>query len=213
MTDKASTFVLLKQLSLALHKLFAPFCEVVIHDFSDLEHSIVHLDGNVTNRSLGGGATDLLLKHASHGDTDQDLYNYLTTLPGGRVMKSSTIFLRDQDGSAYGAFCINFEISAFSGFHKHLTDFLNTEDQGEVTELLSDDIQKTIQSIIAETVSELENDLPILSRDDKVDLIARLDAKGIFQVKRAVPILADQLGLSRATVYNYLSEARDGQKG
>ncbi len=50
-----------------------------------------------------------------------------------------------------------------------------------------------------------------MSREDKIDLIARLDEKGVFQVKKAVPILADQLSLSRATVYNYLSEARNHQ--
>jgi predicted transcriptional regulator YheO len=37
--------------------------------------------------------------------------------------------------------------------------------------------------------------------------MGRLSEKGVFQVKKAVPIIADMLGLSRATVYNYLREA------
>jgi predicted transcriptional regulator YheO len=126
-------------------------------------------------------------------------------------MKSSTIFLRDETGQAYGAFCINFDISALVGFRNLLGDFVTTEDQAEVTELLSDDIYKTIQEILAETIYELDKELPIMSREDKIALIARLDTKGVFRVKKAVPILADQLGLSRATVYNYLSEARNHQ--
>jgi predicted transcriptional regulator YheO len=210
-TDKETTFELMKQLAVALHKLFGSFCEVVIHDFTDFEHSIIHIEGNISNRSIGGAATDLLLTRASSGETDEDLYNYLTSLPGSGLMKSSTIFLRDETGQAYGAFCINFDISALVGFRNLLGDFVTTEDQAEVTELLSDDIYKTIQEILAETIYELDKELPIMSREDKIALIARLDTKGVFRVKKAVPILADQLGLSRATVYNYLSEARNHQ--
>jgi len=195
-------------MAVAVHKLFSPFCEVVIHDFTDFEHSIIHLEGNISNRAVGGAATDLLLTRAKSNDTDEDFYNYLTSLPNGRLMKSSTIFLRDETGRAYGAFCVNFDISAFAGFRGILGDFVATEDRNDVSEMLSDDIQTTIQAIIAETVYQMGDEGPIMTRDNKVDLIARLYDKGIFQVKKAVPILADQLGLSRATVYNYLREAR-----
>jgi predicted transcriptional regulator YheO len=207
-SDRKATFDLLGQLAVGLHRLFGSQCEVVIHDFTDFERSIIHIEGNVTNRSIGGAATDLLLTRASSGETDQDLYNYLTSLPGGRLMKSSTIFLRDEQGEAYGALCINFDISAFVSMRQLLGDFISTEEPEEVSELLSDDIATTIHNIITDTLYEIRTDLPIMTRDDKIDLIARLDAKGVFKVKKAVPILADQLGLSRATVYNYLGEAR-----
>lgn len=206
--EKATIFEILRQLAVALQRLFNPFCEVVIHDFTDLEHSIVCIEGNISNRSIGGAATDLLLARIKSGDTDDDLYNYLTSLPNGRLMKSNTIFLRDKSGEAYGAFCINFEISAFASFRTLLGNFIATEDPNDVSEMLSDNIHETIQSLISETLYDLGNGLPIISREDKVDFVARLDNKGIFQVKKAIPILADQLGLSRATVYNYLREAR-----
>jgi predicted transcriptional regulator YheO len=208
LTERGETFTLLKQLSVALNQLLSPLCEVVIHDLADPEHSIVHIDGGVSHRSIGGAATNLLLTRITDGQTDEDLYNYLTTLPGGRLMKSSTIFLRDETGAAYGAFCVNFEISSFASLQRTLSEFLDTETPEPIAELLSDDIHKTIQTIIAETVFELEQEMPLISRDDKVNLISRLDAKGVFRVKKAVPIIADQLGMSRATVYNYLTEAR-----
>jgi predicted transcriptional regulator YheO len=207
-TDKQATFRMLQPLADGLEKLFHPFCEVVIHDFSDFERSIIYIAGSISNRSIGGAATDLLLARASSGDTDEDLHNYLTSLHGGRLMKSSTVFLRDETGKAYGAFCVNVEMTQFVQFHKLLGDFFATQERGNVTELLSDDFTNTVQSIITETIYEAEKPLPIMTREDKIDLIARLDAKGVFQVKRAVPIIADHLGLSRATVYNYLAEAR-----
>lgn len=206
--DKAETLHLLQQLAVALRRLFSPFCEVVIHDFDDFEHSIVCIEGSVTNRQVGGAATDLLLAKASQGDTDADLYNYLTSLPGGRLMKSCTVFLRDGEGTAYGAFCVNFDITAFMGMHKVMASFVATEDRGDVVETFANDIEDTIHSIVADTLHETGQTLPLMGRDEKIELIGRLAEKGVFQVKKSVSILADQLGLSRATVYNYLREAR-----
>jgi predicted transcriptional regulator YheO len=198
----------LQQIAVGIQKLFGPSCEVVIHDFSDLERSIVHIEGNLTNRSIGGVATDLLLACARNGNTDRDMYNYHVQLPNGRTMRACTMFLRDQHGAAYGAFCINFDITTFSAFHRYLEHFLRVDVEG-VKETFSDDIQGTVHSLLMETVGEMGIDLPMLSREEKINLIARLDEKGIFQVKKSVPVLADELGLSRSTVYNYLSEARD----
>jgi predicted transcriptional regulator YheO len=202
------SFTLLRPLAVAIARLLTPFCEVVIHDFRDLEHSIVHIEGDISHRRVGGSATDLLLQCVQRGQTGDDLHNYLTSLPDGRLMKSSTIFLRDAKGAAYGAFCINLEITAFVQFRRLLGDVIVTEERGSLTEHFVDDIGSTLQTMIADTLYELEMQTPLMTRDDKVALIARLDAKGAFQVKKAVPLLADQLGLSRATVYNYLSEAR-----
>jgi predicted transcriptional regulator YheO len=207
--DREVTFALLRQLSVGIAKLFAPHCEVVIHDFNDLERSIIHIEGNISGRHVGGGATDLLLTEARKGNTPRDFHNYQTSLPNGRKMKSCTMFLRDERGVAYGAFCINLDIGIFASFHRTLGEFLALEAGSEVSETLSDDIQRTIHTILREAVNEIGAELPIMSKEDKIDLIARLDEKGAFQVKRAVPLIADKLGLSRSTIYNYLTEARE----
>ena len=95
-------------------------------------------------------------------------------------------------------------------FQGALGDFLQTDEQG-ISETFSDNIQSTIHSVLLEALREMGNDVPILSREEKLNLVARLDEKGIFQVKRSVPILAKELGLSRSTLYNYLSETREEQ--
>lgn len=198
---------LLKQIASGIHALLGHQCEVVIHDFSDLEHSIVHIEGNLTGRSPGGAATDLILSHVRQGITDDDLYNYQTQLGSGRVLKSCTIFIHDERSETCGAFCINFDVTPFAAFHRMLGEFISTNNH-EISENLSDDLQSTIHAVLLETVAEMGGDLPILGRDEKVRLIARLDEKGIFQVKKSVMIIADELGLSRSTIYNYLGEIR-----
>lgn len=195
------------QIAVGVQKLFGSSCEVVIHDFQNLDHSIVHIEGNVTGRTIGGVATDLLLACVRNDNTAKDMYNYRTQLANGRIMRSCTMFLRDETGYAYGAFCINFDISTFTQFHRYVENFVLV-DAMDVNETFSNDVQGTVHGILLETVNEMGTELPILTRDEKVRLIARLDEKGVFQVKKSVPILADELGLSRSTLYNYLGEAR-----
>jgi predicted transcriptional regulator YheO len=211
-TIPPETYGVLQQVAAAIANLFTPFCEVVIHDFADFEHSIVCIAGNITDRSIGGAATDLLLAKVSRGETDEDLHNYLTSLPGGRLMKSSTIFLRNAEGRVQGAFCINFDITPFVDVRNQLGRLVLTDGGPDVVETFTDEIEETVQNLIAEALHEIGHGQPLLSREDKIDLVRQLADKGVFQVKKMVPFVADQLGLSRATIYNYLREAR-GDKG
>lgn len=197
------------QLASALHELLGPMCEVVVHDFTDLEHSIVHIAGDVTNRAIGGSATDLILECVQTGATQRDLHGYGTSLPGGRIMKSSTVFLRDENDCAIGALCVNLDVTDFVAFRNRLNSFVHTHDSERTTETLSDNLFETVQEAVAETLYESGRSLHAMNREETIELVATLEQKGLFQVKRAVPIVADMLGLSRATVYNYLRRGRE----
>ena len=52
---------------------------------------------------------------------------------------------------------------------------------------------------------ELGGRLPALSREQKQRAIRLLDERGAFILRRAVEDVADAMGVSRITVYNYLN--------
>lgn len=52
-----------------------------------------------------------------------------------------------------------------------------------------------------------------MKRREKIELIRFMDEKGIFLMKGAVDKVADQLGISRVTVYSYLDEVKKNTKG
>jgi hypothetical protein len=52
---------------------------------------------------------------------------------------------------------------------------------------------------------ELGSRLPLLSREDKQRAVRLLDERGAFILRRAVEDVADAMGVSRITVYNYLN--------
>ena len=66
-------------------------------------------------------------------------------------------------------------------------------------------VHGTLERMIAAVESELGGTLASLSRERKQAAVRRLDARGAFQLRRAVEEVADAFGVSRFTVYNYLN--------
>lgn len=62
-----------------------------------------------------------------------------------------------------------------------------------------------LERLIEQVERELGSPLPNLSRNDKQIAVKMLDQRGAFILRRAVEDVADAMGVSRITVYNYLN--------
>ncbi len=62
-----------------------------------------------------------------------------------------------------------------------------------------------LDRLIESVERELGTRLPMLGREDKQRAIRLLDEQGAFTLRRAVEDVADAMGVSRITVYNYLN--------
>jgi len=62
-----------------------------------------------------------------------------------------------------------------------------------------------LDRLIDAVEAELGGPLPALSREDKQLAVRLLDERGAFILRRAVEDVADAMGVSRITVYNYLN--------
>jgi uncharacterized protein YqgV (UPF0045/DUF77 family) len=65
-----------------------------------------------------------------------------------------------------------------------------------------------LDRLIEQVEHELGGELPTLSREDKQEAVRLLDDRGAFLLRRSVELVADALGVSRITVYNYLNAIR-----
>lgn len=93
-----------------LGDVMGPFTEILLHDVSDLSRSIVAIaNGEMSGRSVGGPATDLVLKilqNEEYLELDY-LTNYLAHSRNGGFFRSSTYFIRDDAGTVIGMLCFN----------------------------------------------------------------------------------------------------------
>ena|SRR5438132_482519 len=66
-------------------------------------------------------------------------------------------------------------------------------------------LQGALDRVIATVERELGGDMASLSREDKQRAVRLLDERGAFTLRKAVEDVADAMGVSRFTVYNYLN--------
>ncbi|WP_427889161.1 helix-turn-helix transcriptional regulator [Kribbella sp. GL6] len=189
---------------------FGRKCEVVLHDYRKEDHSVIAVSGNVTGREVGSPMSSIGLALRRQGDAAESDLNYVTRTPDGRVIKSSTILLRTPDQHVVGALCINFEVTELRALGRlvgELAGELETPDAPTTT--FSKDIESVIETVITEIEDELGHPVSRLTISERTEVFRMLDERGIFQVRRAIPLVAERLGLSRATVYNYISRSRE----
>lgn len=70
------------------------------------------------------------------------------------------------------------------------------------------DLRKGLGSLVTQIETELGGELAALSRVDKQRAVRMLDERGAFAIRNAVEEVADAMGVSRVTVYNYLNATR-----
>ncbi|MFC4118848.1 helix-turn-helix transcriptional regulator [Nonomuraea zeae] len=187
------------------------FCEVVVHDFRRPERSVVAIAGSVTGRGVGGSMSEIGMGILARGDQAADELNYVTRTQDGKLVKSSTMVLRDSSGTVFGALCVNLDITAVTQAHALIGELAGlAAPTGMPTTTFGDDIDSVIDAIVDSHQLEQSKPWAELSREERLELFRSLDERGVFAVRRAVPQVAARLGISRASAYNYLSQVRTG---
>ncbi|MGK5642228.1 helix-turn-helix transcriptional regulator [Streptomyces sp. URMC 126] len=189
---------------------FGAQCEVVLHDYRTPDASVVALAGSVTSRTVGGAMSEIGLEMLARGDTAQDKLNYVTKTPDGRTVKSSTLLLRDGAGHVFGSLCVNLDITELRLAAKAMAALVGTTADAAppATTVFSDDIGEVVTAVIAQEEERLGRPLAHDSRQGRLRVIEALDARGVFRLSRSAQVVAERLGVSRATVYADLGLVR-----
>ncbi|MFI9155796.1 transcriptional regulator [Streptomyces sp. NPDC053367] len=190
---------------------FGPVCEAVLHDYRRPEKSVVAVAGSVTGRTAGAAMSEIGMRVLARGDEAADELDYRTRTPDGRLVKSSTVVLRDSTGAVFGALCLNLDIGAVSQAHALLGALAGlggapAADLPVTT--FAHDIDSVIDAVVDTHQLHRHQNWAGLDRAARLDLFRSLDERGVFAVRRSVEQVAARLGISRASAYNYLSQAR-----
>lgn len=172
-------------------RIFPTSTEVVLHDLRRLPSSIAAIAGDVTGRRIGDPATNVLLAELV-ADTTVDLAGYESRTGDGRRLHSSTTIMRDADGAALAALCVNTEIHEHAGRADADADL--------------PDVESFAASLIAQAVDAEGVPLALMKKRHKLSVVSRLRDEGLFRLRAAIDDVALALDVSRFTIYNYLSE-------
>jgi predicted transcriptional regulator YheO len=190
-------------------KLFGSNCEVVLHSLADLQHSIIKIEnGWITGRKVGFPLTDLGLKILKDVNSlESDITeSYYTKTKDGKMLKSVTVLIRNAQGKPIGFLCINIDLSA--PIFETLLSFLPTELTVNTPEHFVTNVYEMINDALDKVISEINKRESIPNSDKNKLIVFELYKKGIFNVKEAVDLIAQRIGVSRYTIYNYIREAK-----
>lgn len=185
----------------AFSRLLHPFAEVVVHDLS--KDKIEAIFNPLSRREVGD---DSYLERVDFDTTETVIGPYEKTNWDGRPMKSISTVIRGSSGKVEGFLCINIDISVFQNAHQVLQSFLvNSATLQQDSEcIFKDDLYEKINLYVQRYCNANQVSLEALRRDDKKQIIQSLEEEGAFEGKNAASYIGRVLGISRATVYNYL---------
>ncbi|GGJ38880.1 helix-turn-helix transcriptional regulator [Deinococcus roseus] len=206
-----SAFAALESLLDGLTLTLGSHAELVLHDFANPEHSVKAISGKVTHRKIGSPISPNVLSIMQEGNSAQPRLNVVNRTAEGRIIKTSTLPVRDEQGNVFGAVCINLDVTELRLAATLLTELGGGEPVS--TQSFPLEVSETVHSVLDEEERRLGISLARLSRTEKQRLCALLDRRGVFQLQKAIPIVAKRLGLSRASIYSYLSELRQPETG
>lgn len=208
----AATLQFLLQLSKGIARQFGPNCEVVVHDLvsNDPDSSIVAIEnGNVTGRKLGDGPSHVVLE-ALRSDPDKlaDHLSYLTKTKDGKILKSSTVYIRDDDGKIIGIFGINYDITLMLAMEETLRQFTDTDTEQQEPERISRNVGDLLDELIEQSVAIVGKPVALMTKEDKVKAIQFLNNTGAFLITKSGDKVCKFFGISKYTLYSYIDEAK-----
>lgn len=214
------------KLTAFLGQVLGPDYEVALHDLTDKSQSLIAIaNSHISGRQVGAPLTNMALKMLMDREYEQADYrlNYRGETEDGRTLRSSTLFIK-HGGRIVGMLCINFDHSKYLSISEsilqlcHPNAFVETNfqlDEARITHRAPDDegaerIQASLDALAEDAVAKALADAQgqPLAVHDRLALVRRLEADGIFLVKGAVGRVAGLIGVSQATLYRDLKVVR-----
>ena len=204
----------LQRLAGALTAEFGMNCEVVVHDLNteDTEHTIAVIEnGHVSQRHAGGGASRVVLEALQRRDdpalTDQ--IGYLTKTRDGRILKSSTVYLRDANRRVDGVLSINYDITEFLMAERALDSLLHHKVEEKNPDRIPQNVNDLLDDLIEQSVALVGKPVAMMTKEDKITAIQFLSKAGAFLVTKSGDKVSKYFGISKYTLYSYIDAKKE----
>ena len=199
---------LFEQILTLIASQFGSNCEVVLHDLTnDYDHTIVDIrNAQVTGRSIGGCGSNLGLEVLNGSIVDGDRYNYVTTTADGRILRSSSIYIRNDEGRVIASICINLDITEsiqFEGFLRKYNHFETSQN-----EFFAQDVNNLLDYLIQQAQNLVGKKPKDMSKEERLTFLTYLYRKGAFQISKSGVKFCEVLDVSKFTLYNDLEIIR-----
>ncbi|MBE6984395.1 MAG: transcriptional regulator [Ruminococcaceae bacterium] len=206
----------LRRIAKGIAAQFGGNCEVVLHEISErsTSNSVIALEnGHVSGRSLGDGPSRIVLERLAQDDgCPEDHLCYLTRTPDGKLLKSTSIYIPDEDGRVSAILGINFDISALTMAQQILSGLTSTaETTEEAPARITHNVNELLDDLIEQSDRLVGKPVAMMSKEDKVRAIQFLNDRGALLITKSGDKIANHFGISKYTLYSYLDVKTGGK--
>ena len=206
--NREDMLTFLKNEARGIAMMFGPNCETLVHDMTRPGHPILAIyNGSVTDRDVGSTA-DIF---GDIGDYDETIYknkdytNQMVLSRDGRTLKSTTFNVVGDD--FHFALGINLDITNMVRANQLLSEMTATS--GDLQQTLMQDARSQLEELLRECISAVGKEPEAMKKTDRMRIIRMLYKRRAFTYQKSVAIVAEQLGVSRYTVYKYMHEIEE----
>ncbi|MBQ9421800.1 MAG: transcriptional regulator [Lachnospiraceae bacterium] len=196
---------------------FGSSCEVVVHDLrsEDHEHSIIAIEnGHITGRSVGDGPSRIVLESLKEDPRRlNDRISYLTRTADGKILKSTTIYIRDAQDRVIGLLGINYDVSMLLALDEQIRSFTSQESAPAESAPISRNVSDLLEELMEQSVKVVGKPVAIMTKEDKIRAVRFLNDSGAFLITKSGPKVCKFLGISIYTLYSYLDEIKSESAG
>jgi predicted transcriptional regulator YheO len=224
--ERAAVINALRPVVSMLAAMAGPHLEVVLHDVSKPENSVIAIaNGHISGRSVGssvlegpqndrGFAAATRLK-SKDGAVHSLVEDYVTVTSDGRELRSASAIFRDASGEPFATLCLNVDMSGFQAAHGWLSQMLKPMVAAVVSPPAAAPVaappESQMDTLMQEIISEAVGpggSAETMKREEKIQAVGAMQRRGLFIVKGGVERAAAALHVSRFTVYNYMEQLR-----
>ena len=202
--------------------------EVVLHDLTDPNHSIIAIaNGHISGRQVGAPLTNMalsVLRDKSYEEKDYRVSDYGLSA-SGKGLRSNTLFIK-HEGELIGMLCINFDDSRYKSaaeeimslahpnvFRRHiLQQRSETENETSADIEIAEKYKPSSEDVAGEAIQKELERLGVsaerLTAKERMKIIDSLEKQGIFYLKGVVKDVAVGLKCSQASVYRYMAQLK-----
>lgn len=211
---------LFDQIMTMLSHQFGPTCEVVLHDLTKpYDSTIIDIRNNHSGRKVGDSGSNLGLEVLKGTRGAGDRYNYVTMTKDQKVYRSSSIYIRDDEGKVIGALCVNLDITdslrmenLLKQYNGYSPDQKKDGEEEESEEYFANNVQDLLQHLVQQAQQKIGKPVAIMDKSEKILFLRWLDDRGAFLISKSSEYVCELLGISKYTFYKYLEIAHEQDK-
>ena len=204
---KKETLRLLMQIADGIAVQFGSSCEVAVHDPYEMDGNTVVY---VVNEHTPSQPTDsrkerTLLKRETLSELEsRGRITYMLKTPDGKVLKTSAICMKNEQGEAEAILSIRYDVSKLMILEGAIRDLISTESahRQEPEKVLN--VNELLERLIQQSVELVGKPVEMMNKDDKIRAIQFLSRNGAFLVTKSGDKVAKYFGISKYTLYSYI---------